>query len=107
MRIQAFDPAGVLEVGGEGRWLRLRPWRWLAAVLWAARDLGADSVQILRHATSADVTGDYASVVGGMGLRPSTVPGRVTSQRMLPSIVVRLLTQSLRSIYGHALTHRR
>ncbi len=36
----------------------------LTAVLWAARDLGADTVKILRHATSGDVTGDYTSVVG-------------------------------------------
>ena len=34
------------------------------AVLWAARELGADKVQILRHATSGNVTGDYSSVVG-------------------------------------------
>ena len=36
----------------------------LTAVLWAARALGADTVKILRHATSGDVTGDYSSVVG-------------------------------------------
>jgi AmmeMemoRadiSam system protein B len=36
----------------------------LAAVLWAARSLGADTVKVLRHATSGDVTGDYSSVVG-------------------------------------------
>jgi AmmeMemoRadiSam system protein B len=36
----------------------------VAAVLWAARSLGADTVRVLRHATSGDVTGDYSSVVG-------------------------------------------
>jgi len=36
----------------------------LAAVLWAAKTLGADTVKVLRHATSGDVTGDYSSVVG-------------------------------------------
>lgn len=36
----------------------------VAAVLWAARDLGADSVEILHHSTSADQTGDRGSVVG-------------------------------------------
>jgi MEMO1 family protein len=36
----------------------------LTAVLWAAKALGADSVKVLRHATSGDVTGDYSSVVG-------------------------------------------
>jgi AmmeMemoRadiSam system protein B len=32
--------------------------------MWAARDLGADRVEVLRHATSGDVTGDYSAVVG-------------------------------------------
>jgi AmmeMemoRadiSam system protein B len=36
----------------------------LTAVLWAAKALGADTVKVLRHATSGDVTGDYSSVVG-------------------------------------------
>jgi len=36
----------------------------VAAVLWAAKALGADTVRVLRHATSGDVTGDYSSVVG-------------------------------------------
>jgi len=34
------------------------------AVLWAAQELGANQVKILRHATSGNVTGDYSSVVG-------------------------------------------
>jgi hypothetical protein len=33
-------------------------------VLWASRELGANKVQVLHHATSGDVTGDYSSVVG-------------------------------------------
>ena len=36
----------------------------VASMLWAARELGADKVQILKYATSGDVTGDYSSVVG-------------------------------------------
>ena len=36
----------------------------LTPVLWAARELGADTVKVLHHATSGDVTGDYSSVVG-------------------------------------------
>jgi hypothetical protein len=36
----------------------------LIAVLWAAKELGADMVKVLRHATSGDVTGDYSGVVG-------------------------------------------
>jgi MEMO1 family protein len=35
-----------------------------AAVLWAAREMGADSIEILHHSTSADETGDRSSVVG-------------------------------------------
>lgn len=36
----------------------------LTAVLWAAKALGANTVKVLRHATSGDITGDYSSVVG-------------------------------------------
>jgi AmmeMemoRadiSam system protein B len=36
----------------------------LAAVLWAAQDLGADTVRVLHHATSGSITGDYDRVVG-------------------------------------------
>ena len=36
----------------------------LAAVLWAARELGADRVRVLDYATSGDVTGDMDRVVG-------------------------------------------
>ncbi len=36
----------------------------VAAVLWAARELGADTIKVLHHATSGDVTGDYSQVVG-------------------------------------------
>jgi AmmeMemoRadiSam system protein B len=32
--------------------------------MWAARELGADTIKVLRHATSGNVTGDYSSVVG-------------------------------------------
>ena len=54
---QAFD----LERAGRGFACGLGA---LTAVMWAARELGADKVQILRHATSGNVTGDYSSVVG-------------------------------------------
>ena len=36
----------------------------VAAVQWAARELGADRLEILHHSTSADETGDRSSVVG-------------------------------------------
>lgn len=36
----------------------------VAAVMWAAREMGANMVEILHHSTSGDETGDYGSVVG-------------------------------------------
>jgi AmmeMemoRadiSam system protein B len=62
-QVAAFSPEGVfaVEAAGKGFACGLAP---LAAVLWAARSLGADSVQVLRHATSGDITGDFSSVVG-------------------------------------------
>ncbi len=62
-RIEAFDPAGVLSAEEEGIGFACGRGA-VAAVLWAAGDLGADQVKVLKHATSGDVTGDYNSVVG-------------------------------------------
>lgn len=62
-QVEAFDPAGVIRVEDEGKGFACGRGA-LAAVLWAARDLGADHVQVLHHATSGDVTGDYDRVVG-------------------------------------------
>lgn len=61
--VESFDPESLfdLERSGKGYACGLGA---LAAVMWAARGLGADKVEILRHATSGDVTGDYAAVVG-------------------------------------------
>lgn len=36
----------------------------VATTLWAAREMGANMVEILHHSTSAKETGDYSSVVG-------------------------------------------
>jgi hypothetical protein len=33
-------------------------------VLWAAKDLGADQVKLVKYATSGEVTEDYDRVVG-------------------------------------------
>jgi AmmeMemoRadiSam system protein B len=62
-QIESFDPEGAfdLERVGKGFACGLAAF---TAVMWAARELGADKVKILRHATSGDVTGDYSSVVG-------------------------------------------
>ncbi len=62
-QIESFNPEGAfdLERAGKGFACGLGAF---TAVMWAARELGADKVKILRHATSGDVTGDYSSVVG-------------------------------------------
>ncbi len=62
-QVAAFDPEGVLRVEEEGKGFACGRGA-LAAVLWAAKELGGDQVQILHHATSGDITGDYAQVVG-------------------------------------------
>ena len=61
--IAAFDPDALYQKQsrGEGEACGLGP---MAAILWAARALGADHAEVVCHATSADVTGDTQSVVG-------------------------------------------
>ena len=62
-RIESFSPEDVFcaEEEQKGYACGLGA---LTAVLWAAKNLGGDTVKVLRHATSGDVTGDYSSVVG-------------------------------------------
>ncbi len=62
-QIEAFDPEMLFDMERSGRGYACGLGA-LAAVLWAARELGADHAQVLRHATSGDVTGDYSGVVG-------------------------------------------
>jgi AmmeMemoRadiSam system protein B len=62
-RVEAFDPDGILQAESEGKGYACGRGA-MAAVLWAARDLGADSVKVLNYATSGDITGDYSRVVG-------------------------------------------
>lgn len=62
-RLESFDPNRVLEAEEEGAAYACGRGP-VAAVMWAARDLGADSVQTLGYANSGDVTGDHGSVVG-------------------------------------------
>ncbi len=61
--IEAFNPAGAfdLEHARKGFACGLGAF---TAVLWACKKLGADKVKVLRHATSANITGDFSSVVG-------------------------------------------
>jgi AmmeMemoRadiSam system protein B len=62
-RVEAFDPQAVLQAEDEGVGFACGRGA-LAAVLWAAKDLGADTVRLLHYATSGDVTGDFSQVVG-------------------------------------------
>lgn len=62
-QVEAFDPHGVLNIEEEGKGFACGRAA-VSAVLWAARELGANHVQILSYATSGDVTGDYDRVVG-------------------------------------------
>jgi MEMO1 family protein len=62
-RIESFSPEQVFLAEEEAKGFACGLGA-LTAVLWAARELGADTVKVLRHATSGDVTGDYSSVVG-------------------------------------------
>ena len=62
-RFESFDPASIFEAERSGKGFACGHAA-VAAVLWAARELGANKVQILHHATSGDAAGDYSSVVG-------------------------------------------
>ena len=53
-QIESFDPDGAFDVERAGRGYACGLGA-LTAVLWAARELGADRVEVLRHATSGDV----------------------------------------------------
>lgn len=61
--IESFEPEAVIQAEEDGRGFACGRGA-LAAVLWAAKDLGADKVRILHHATSGEVTGDTSQVVG-------------------------------------------
>ena len=62
-QVGAFDPLGVMKTEDEGKGFACGRGA-LAAVLWAAKALGADRSQVVQYATSGDVTGDYGRVVG-------------------------------------------
>ncbi|MBV6401029.1 MAG: hypothetical protein CNIPEHKO_01326 [Anaerolineales bacterium] len=67
-RFESFNPESIFEAEHTGKAFACGHAA-VAAVLWASRELGANKVQILRHATSGDVTGDFTSVVGyGAGM---------------------------------------
>jgi len=62
-RFESFTPESIFEAEQTGKGFACGHAA-VAAMLWAARDLGANKVQILKYATSGDVTGDHSSVVG-------------------------------------------
>jgi AmmeMemoRadiSam system protein B len=62
-RFESFEPESIFEAEHTGKGSACGHAA-VAAVLWAARELGADKVQVLHHATSGDVTGDFSQVVG-------------------------------------------
>jgi len=62
-RFESFDPDSIFEAEHSGKAFACGHAA-VAAVLWASRELGANKVKVLHHATSGDVTGDYSSVVG-------------------------------------------
>jgi hypothetical protein len=62
-RFESFEPESIFEAEHTGKAFACGHAA-VAAVLWAARGLGANKVQVLHHATSGDVTGDMSSVVG-------------------------------------------
>jgi len=62
-QIESFSPEGVFEAEHTGKGFACGHAA-VAAVLWASKELGADTVKVLNYATSGDVTGDYSGVVG-------------------------------------------
>lgn len=62
-RFGLFDPESIFQAEHAGKAFACGHAA-VAAVMWAARELGATKVQVLHHATSGDVTGDMSSVVG-------------------------------------------
>ena len=61
--IETFNPQGAFNLDSTRKGFACGLGAF-TAVMWACRKLGADKVKVLRHATSANVTGDYSSVVG-------------------------------------------
>jgi len=62
-RFASFDPESIFDAEFSGKGFACGHAA-VAAVMWAARELGADKALVLHHATSGDVTGDFSQVVG-------------------------------------------
>lgn len=63
MRMERFDPLYFLQAEEEGKGFACGR-EAVATVMWAAKELGANRIKVLRYATSGDVTGDFVQVVG-------------------------------------------
>jgi hypothetical protein len=75
-QVEAFDPAGVIRAEELGKGFACGRGA-LASVMWAAKALGATQARLLNYATSGDVTGDNAQVVGygaAVFTRPAAKP---------------------------------
>jgi len=62
-QFESFDPDAAFDAERSGKGFACGIGA-VTAVMWASRELGANKVKVLHHATSGDVTGDYSSVVG-------------------------------------------
>ena len=62
-RMESFDPVYFLQAEEEGAGFACGRAA-VATVMWAAKELGANHIKVLFHATSGDITGDYSQVVG-------------------------------------------
>jgi AmmeMemoRadiSam system protein B len=62
-RFESFEPESVFEAEESEKGFACGRSA-VAAALWAAKELGANKVQVLNYATSGDVTKDFSSVVG-------------------------------------------
>jgi AmmeMemoRadiSam system protein B len=62
-QVEAFDPEGVIRTDEQGKGFACGRGA-IATMLIAARALGADSAQVVKYATSGDISGDYSRVVG-------------------------------------------
>jgi len=65
--MEALDPEGLAQVVDEES-ISMCGWAPAVAVIQACRRLGAQKGELVRYATSGDVTGDQGSVVGYAGL---------------------------------------
>ena len=74
-RILALDPRGLFDTVNEQK-ISMCGYGPAVAMLTAARRLGATSAELIKYATSGDVSGDRDMVVGYAGIAVTGVPRR-------------------------------